>query len=159
LNLTLYVDRDLLGEVAVGDGGGHGGDVAHLGRQVTGHAVHGVGEVLPGAGDALHLGLAAELAFGADFAGHAGHFGGEAGELVHHRVDDLGGAEEFACERPTVDLHRHHLRQVALGDGADHAAGFVNRVHQVADQVVHAAYGVLPGAADFADVGALADFP
>ena len=33
-----------------------------------------VGEVLPGAGDALHLGLAAELAFGADLAGHAGHF-------------------------------------------------------------------------------------
>ena len=25
-------------------------------------------------GDARHLGLAAELAFGADFAGHAGHF-------------------------------------------------------------------------------------
>ena len=36
-----------------------------------------VGQVLPGAGDALHVGLAAELAFGADFAGHAGHFGGE----------------------------------------------------------------------------------
>ena len=37
-----------------------------------------VGEVLPGAGDARHVGLAAELAFGADLARHAGHFRGEA---------------------------------------------------------------------------------
>ena len=36
-----------------------------------------VGQVLPGAGDALHVGLAAELAFGAHLAGHARHFGGE----------------------------------------------------------------------------------
>ena len=39
-----------------------------------GHGVHGVGQVLPGAGDARHLGLAAEPAFGAHFARHAGHF-------------------------------------------------------------------------------------
>ena len=41
----------------------------------AGHEVHVVGEVLPRAGDALHVGLAAELAFGAHFAGHARHFG------------------------------------------------------------------------------------
>ena len=51
----------------------------------VGHQVHVVGEVLPGAGDARHLRLAAELAFGADLAGDAGHFGGEAVELVDHR--------------------------------------------------------------------------
>ena len=39
--------------------------------------VHAVGQVLPRAGDALHVGLAAELAFGADLARHARHFGGE----------------------------------------------------------------------------------
>src|SRR5262245_65300803 len=33
------------------------------------------GEVLPGAGDAAHHGLAAELAFGADLAGDAAHVG------------------------------------------------------------------------------------
>ena len=33
-----------------------------------------VGQVLPRAGDAGHLRLAAELAFGADFARHARHF-------------------------------------------------------------------------------------
>ena len=33
-----------------------------------------VGEVLPGAGDAFDVRLAAELALGADLAGDAGHF-------------------------------------------------------------------------------------
>ena len=56
------------------DRGRHLGDVAHLAGQVRGHGVHVVGEVLPRAADARHLRLAAELAFGADFAGHAGHF-------------------------------------------------------------------------------------
>ena len=52
-------------------------DVAQLDRQVAGHQVDVVGQVLPRAGDAGHDGLAAELAFGADLAGDAGHFGGE----------------------------------------------------------------------------------
>ena len=33
-----------------------------------------VGQVLPRTGDALHVGLPAELSFGAHFAGHARHF-------------------------------------------------------------------------------------
>ena len=36
-----------------------------------------VGQILPRAGDALHVGLAAELSFRAHFAGHARHFRGE----------------------------------------------------------------------------------
>ena len=67
-----------LRQVALGDGGRDLGDVAHLAGQVAGHAVDVVGEVLPGAGDARDLGLAAELAFGADLARHARHFRGEA---------------------------------------------------------------------------------
>ena len=68
------VDRDLLGQVAAGDGGRDVGDVADLGGQVGRHEVDVVGQVLPGAGDAGHLRLAAELAFGADLARHARHF-------------------------------------------------------------------------------------
>src|SRR5205809_327897 len=45
--LALHVHRDLLGEVAVGHRGGHGGDVAYLAGEVAGHQVHVVGEVLP----------------------------------------------------------------------------------------------------------------
>ena len=63
-----------LRQVAVGDGGRHVGDIAHLGREIAGHHVDAVGQVLPRAGDAFDLGLPAELAFGADFAGHARHF-------------------------------------------------------------------------------------
>ena len=54
------------------------GDVAHLGGEVRGEAVDVVGQVLPRAGHALDVGLAAELAFGADFLRDARHLGGEA---------------------------------------------------------------------------------
>ena len=73
-DLALHVDGDLLRQVAVGDRGRHLGDVAHLAGQVAGHQVDVVGQVLPGAGDAFDLRLAAELAFGADLAGDARHF-------------------------------------------------------------------------------------
>ena len=76
-DLAAHVDRDLLRQVAAGDGGRHIGNVAHLGRQVAGHRVHVVGQVLPRAGDTRHLRLTAELAFGADLARHARHFRGE----------------------------------------------------------------------------------
>src|SRR5207244_10859681 len=78
------IHRDFAGEVSFGHGGGDIGDVADLRGEVAGHGVDAVGQVLPGAADAFDLGLAAELAFGADFAGHAGDFGGERVQLVHH---------------------------------------------------------------------------
>ena len=52
-DLALDVDGDLLGKVALGDGGRDLGDVADLPRQVARHRVDGVGEVLPRAGDAF----------------------------------------------------------------------------------------------------------
>ena len=67
-DLALHVDGDLARQVAARDGGRHVGDVAHLAGEVRGHRVDVVGEVLPGAGDAGHLRLAAELAFGTDLA-------------------------------------------------------------------------------------------
>src|SRR5262249_58554782 len=100
------------GEDARGDGGGDGGDVADLGGEVAGHEVDGVGQVLPGPRQALDAGLAAEPAFGADLAGHAGHFRGEGAELVHHRVDGVLQLEELA-----LDVHGDLLRQVAVGHG------------------------------------------
>src|ERR1700724_1440966 len=63
-----------------------------------------LGEVLPHAGHAADLCLAAELPFGADLAGDARHFRGEHVELLDHRVDDLGGAQELAFQRPAVDI-------------------------------------------------------
>src|SRR6185312_10071700 len=95
-DLAAYVHGDLLRQVAVGDGGGDLGDVADLAGKVGGHEVDVVGEVLPGAGDAGHFGLAAELAVGADLAGNAGDLAGEGVELVDHRVDGVLELEDFA---------------------------------------------------------------
>ena len=64
--------------------------------RLRGHEVDVVGEVLPGAGDAAHLGLAAELALGADLAGDAGDLVGERRQLVDHRVDGVLELEDLA---------------------------------------------------------------
>ena len=84
------LDVDLLREVALRDRGRHVCGVAHLIGQVPHHQVHVVGQAAPDAGDARHLGLAAEPAFDADLAGDAGDLVGERRELVDHRVDRVG---------------------------------------------------------------------
>src|SRR5262249_57386410 len=111
-NLTLHVHRDLLREVAVGHGGRHFGDVAHLTGQVAGHEVDVVGQVFPGSAYAAHISLAAELSFGADLAGHARDFRGERVELIHHSVAHL-----FDLENLTLHVHGDLLREVAVGHG------------------------------------------
>src|SRR5678815_1163947 len=88
-DLAFHFDGDLFRQVAAGHGGGHFGDVADLAGKVAGHGVHVVGQIFPGACDARHLRLPAELAFGGDFAGDAADFGGEAVELIDHRVDGV----------------------------------------------------------------------
>ena len=85
------------------------GDVADLRRQVAGHGVHGVGQILPHAADALHLRLAAELAFRSHFARHARHFRGERVELIHHRVDGVLQLQNFAAH-----VHRDLAGKVAV---------------------------------------------
>src|SRR5206468_2659386 len=98
-------------QVAGGDGRRDLGDIADLAGEVAGHQVDAVGEVLPRPGDALDLGLAAELALGADLAGDAGDLAGEAVELVHHRVDGVLQLQDLAPDRDG-DL----LGEVAAGD-------------------------------------------
>ena len=71
------VDGDLLRQVTGRHRLRHVGDVADLRCQVAGHRVDRVGQVLPGARHALHLGLPAEHPFGADLARHPRHFGCE----------------------------------------------------------------------------------
>src|SRR6185295_1727242 len=97
-DFALYIDRDLAREIAAGDGGGHLGDVADLRGEVRAHRVDGVGEIFPGAGHVRHFGAATELAFGADFAGHARDFGGERVQLIDHRVDGVLQLENLALD-------------------------------------------------------------
>ena len=153
-DLAAHVDGDLLGQVAAGDGGRHLGDVAHLRGQVRRHEVDVVGQVLPGAGDAGHLRLAAELAFGADLARHARHFGGERVELVHHRVDGVLELEDFA-----LHVHGDLAGQVAARHGGGHLGDVADLGGQVARHRVHAVGQVLPGAGDARHVGLAAEPP
>ena len=118
-------------------------DAAHLLGQVGGHDVDRIGEVLPGAGDAGHLRLTAELAFGADFARHARHFAGEGVELVDHGVDGVLQLQDFA-----LDVHRDLARQVAAGHGGRHLGDVADLGGQVRGQQVDVVGQVLPGAGD-----------
>src|ERR1700737_2969739 len=61
-NLAADIDRDLLRQVAFGDGGRDLGDIPHLGGEVAGHVVNVVGEIFPDTRNALHLCLATQLA-------------------------------------------------------------------------------------------------
>ena len=110
----------------------------------------------PHAGHLAHLRLAAELAFGADLAGHARHLGGEDAELLDHRVDDGGRAQELALQRAAVDVEAHGLQQVALrhrGDGVGH---FGRGPQEIVDQRVERLLHLAPGAAGHAEFYALA---
>ena len=91
-------------QVALGDGGGHFGDGAHLRGEVRGQQVDVAGEVLPRAGGAGHVGLAAEPAFDADLARHVGHLIGERRQRVGHVVDGVGERRHLA-----LGLHREAL--------------------------------------------------
>ncbi len=145
-NFAADIDGNLAGKVAGGNGGGDFSDVADLAGEVGGHGVDGVGEVLPGAGDARDLRLAAELAFGANFAGDAGDFAGEDAELLDHGVDDGGGAEELAFERAAIDVEADGLGEIALGNGGDRACHFGGGAEQVFDEIVDRGFHLVPGA-------------
>ncbi len=62
------------------------------------HRVHRLSKILPGAGNAVDVGLTAKLTFVPDFTGDARNFGGERDELVHHCVDGVLQLEDFAAD-------------------------------------------------------------
>ena len=151
-NFAARIHRDFGGKIALGDGRGHAGDVADLVGQVAGHGVDALGEIAPGSGDAFHFRLAAELAFGSDFARHARHFRGERAELIHHRVDGVLQLQNFAAH-----LHGDFAGQVALGDGRGHFGDVANLGRQVAGHRVDRIRQILPGAADAGHIGLAAE--
>ena len=97
-DLALRLDRELLVQVAVCDCRHHLRDAAHLRGQVRRHEVDVVGQVLPGAADALDGRLPAQLSFGADLARDARHFVCERAQLVDHRVDRVLELENLALD-------------------------------------------------------------
>src|SRR5207248_1610537 len=142
-DLPFDVDGDLLRQVAGGDRLRHVGDVAHLARQVAGHRVHVVGQILPRTGDAANVGLATELAFGADLAGAARYLRCLRAELTVYRVDGVLQLEDLA-----LDVDGDLLRQVAGGDRLRHVGDVAHLRRQVAGHRVHGVGQVLPRAGD-----------
>src|SRR5439155_1020615 len=151
-DLAARVDGDLLAQVAARDRGRDVGDVPHLGRQVAGHRVDAVGQVLPDAGDAIDRRPAGELAFRPDLARNPGHFAGEGVELVDHRVDRVLELEDLALD---VDLDL--LAQVAVGHRGRHFGDVPDLGREVAGHEVDAVGEVLPDAGDALDVGLAAE--
>ena len=151
-HLAFRFHRKVLLEVAVGDRGHHFDDAAHLLGQVRRHDVDGVGQILPGAGDARHLRLAAEQAFGADLARHARHLRSEAVELVHHRVDGVFQLEDFAF---------HVDRDLAAEVSARHCGSYLGDVADLRGEVgceqIDVVGQIFPGAGDAGHHGLTAE--
>src|SRR5262249_37432210 len=114
-----------------------------------------VGQILPGAGDAFDPRLAAQLALGADLARHARDLRRERSQLIHHAVDDLGGAQELALEAPAFDLERHLLGQIARGHAAADATDLGGGLHEVRDQLVDRFHARRPASARAAQASPL----
>ena len=81
-------------------------------REIGGHGIDVVGQILPRSRDAGHDGLSTQFAFGAHFASDASHFGGEGAQLIDHLIDGLFELENFPAH-----VHGDLLGQVTVGHG------------------------------------------
>src|SRR5712671_6089816 len=125
-DLATDVDSDFLREIAISDSDRHFGNVANLARQVVGHRVDVLGEVLPGASDAGHHCLAAKLALGADFARYAGHLRGKTVELIDHGIDGVLQRENLA-----LHVNGDLAGEVSFRDGGRHLRDVADLAGQV----------------------------
>src|SRR6185437_8249115 len=141
-NFAAHVYRDLASQIAACNRGRDFRDVTNLRGEVAGHRIYRLRQILPHAGDALHVRLAAKLAVRADFAGHARDFRSERIELVHHDVNGVLQLQNF-----TARIHRDLRREVALGYRRGHLRDVTHLVRQVAGHGVHRLGEVFPRAA------------
>src|SRR6202000_2619152 len=113
---------------------------AHLVREVVGHHVHVVGQVLPGTGDARHQRLTTQLTFGTDLASQTRYLGSESVQLVNHRVDGFLQLQNLA-----LHVHRDLARQVAARDGGRYLSDVTHLPGEVAGHRIDVISQVLPG--------------
>src|SRR2546421_124469 len=138
-DLAADVDGDLLRQVAVGDRGRDLGDVAHMRGEIAGHRVDVVGQVVPVARRAPHVGLAVQAAIGTGLARDAGDFGGEGVELIDHHVYGVLQLEDLA-----LDFDRDLLGEVALLHGRCDLSDVTHLGRQLAGDLVDLVREVLP---------------
>src|SRR5262249_8115522 len=124
-----------------------------LAGEVAGHEVDVVGEIFPGASHAGDLSLAAEFAFGADFASDAGDFASEGVELVDHGVDGV-----FQLENFTFDVVVGLAGKVAASDGGGDFGVVRALSGEVAGHRIHGVGQIFPSAGDAGHDGLAAEF-
>src|SRR4029450_974919 len=130
-DLAADIDGDLLPYVAIGYPPRHLGHVAQLHREVAGHRVDRVGEVLPCPPDSGNLSLTAQPPISTDFTGDPRHCAGERVQLVDHRVDGFLEEQNFAAL-----VHRDLLGEVAAGDRRRHVGNVSHLRGEVAGHEV-----------------------
>src|SRR5207249_2131568 len=54
-NLSAHIDGDLFRQVAIRNSGSDFGDVTYLRREIPGHRIHTVGQILPSSGYSFHV--------------------------------------------------------------------------------------------------------
>ena len=146
-NFAANIHRNLLGKIAIGNGGRHFGNVAHLGSQVARHEIDVIRQVLPRAGHTGDDSLAAQFALCAHLARHPGDFRGKGIELVHHGIDGV-----FQLQDLTFHVHGDLARKVASSHGRRDFSDVPNLAGQVPGHGVHAVREVLPRARHARDV-------
>jgi len=147
-DLSFRFDPKLLSKVSVCNGGNDFDNSAHLGGKVGGHEVDVIGKVFPGARDAGDLRLASELSFRAYFAGNAGNFSGERGELIDHRIDRVLELQDFA-----FNVYRDLLTKVSVCNGGSYERDVTHLVGKVARHEVYVVGKVLPDTGDALHLG------
>src|SRR5262249_27093140 len=149
-----YVDRDLAGQVAAGDGRRNFSDVSYLAGQIRSHQVHVVGKVFPRTADVRHLRLASELPFGADFARDPRDLGGEGVQLVHHGVDGVLELESVA-----FNVDGNLAGEVSSGHSGGHFGNIAHLAGKVRGHKVDVVGQVLPRAGDAGNARLAAQLP
>src|SRR6202022_983798 len=140
--LSLRFDRDLLGEVSLGNRRSDIGDIANLAGEIRGHEIHVVRQVLPRAGDARYFRLTAEHSLGSYFARNARHFRGERAQLIHHDVYGALELEDFShC------LCGDLSREISLRNCSSHVSDVSDLSGEARRHRVHVVGQVLPRAA------------
>ena len=92
-------DRDghLLGQITTRHSCRGMRNSSHLQREIGGHRVHRIREILPSAIDTQHIRTTTELTLRTDLSGHTRDFSGEGAQTFHHVIDGVLQIEEFAA--------------------------------------------------------------
>ena len=147
-DLALHIHGHLARQVALRDRGRHVGDVSHLAREVRGHEVHVVGEILPRSRDSRHVRLATQASFGADLARNACDFSSEHAQAVDHCVDRLLQLEDLS-----LHVRGDLSREISLRDRGGDVSDVSDLTGEARGHRVHVVGEVLPGTADSGHCG------